>query len=98
MLSLESAKKKVQDYLNLKYETKNDALVIREDYIVHKEYGWIFSYESKKYLETKEIRYRRVGNFPLLILKDSGKIYPVDNVEYLEKIVKEQQSHLSIEV
>jgi hypothetical protein len=98
MLNLESAKKEIQDHLNLKYETENDALVIREDYIVHKEYGWIFSYESKKYLETGEIRYRRVGNFPLLIFKDSGKIYSVDSVKHLEKIVQEHQSYLSIEV
>ena len=93
MLDLESAKKKVLAYLDSRYKIKNDALVIREDFIVSKDYGWIFSYESKRFLETGEFRYRRVSNYPLLIFKNSGKIYPVNTTDDLEKLVKENQSH-----
>ncbi len=93
MLNLESAKKKVVAYLDSQYKVKDEPLVmIREDFIVTKDYGWIFSYESKRFLETGELRYRLVGNYPLLIFKDSGEIYPVDTIDDLEKIVKEHQA------
>jgi hypothetical protein len=87
MLDLESAKLKVLEYLNSKYKLFDDTLAIREDFIVEKEYGWIFSYDSKKFLETKEFRYRRIGNHPILIFKDDGEIYPVANTSDLEIIV-----------
>jgi Immunity protein 35 len=93
MLNLESAKLKVLKYLNTKNKLDNDVLAIREDFIVEKEYGWIFSYDSKKFLETGEFRYRRIGNHPILIFKDNGEIYPVTNISDLEIIVKKRNKN-----
>jgi hypothetical protein len=87
MLDLESAKSRILTYLNNQNTILNDALAIREDFIIEKEYGWIFSYDSKIFLEAGEFRYRRVGNYPLLIFKDSGEIYPVNNISVLKNLV-----------
>ncbi len=49
-------------------------LIILESEIIEKWYGWIFCYNSKKYLETGDIMDSVVGNCPLFISKLNGEI------------------------
>jgi hypothetical protein len=90
MLDLETAKRKVLSFLNTTYSIEGDELAIREDFFIEKDYGWIFSYDSKKFFETGEFRFRRVGNHPVLILKDSGEIYLVATTQILENVLSEK--------
>jgi Immunity protein 35 len=94
MLDLESAKLIVLTYLNSRNTVQGDTLAIREDFIVEKEYGWIFSYDSSKFIETGEFRYRRVANFPILIFKDNGEMFPVNIYSDLESIITEHNKRL----
>ncbi|MEM7181839.1 MAG: YrhB domain-containing protein [Spirochaetota bacterium] len=56
--------------LELKIDEKND-IVITE--IEERDYGWIFHYNFKKFLETKNLKHSLIGNVPLFVFKDNGK-------------------------
>ena len=62
--------------LALEYLNKNPKLeiAILDDKTIETEYGWIFAYDSKKWVETKIGGYRIVGNYPILVEKIDGSI------------------------
>jgi hypothetical protein len=54
---------------------RGDSLVIIESSTIEKDYGWIFFYNSRKYLETKKDRYLLYGGGPIVIEKEDGSIH-----------------------
>ena len=73
----------------LKEISKIDAVKIASDHIekissagvrcaltdmIETQFGWIFFFQSKKYLETKNFIYRLAGNGPITIDKFSGDV------------------------
>jgi len=65
--------------LALEYLNKNPKLeiAILDDKTIETEYGWIFAYDSKKWVETKIGGYRIVGNYPILVEKLDSSIRTV---------------------
>jgi hypothetical protein len=57
------------------------------------DFGWIFFYDSKQYIETDDYRYRLVGNAPIIVDRSdssvhvTGTAYPIDYFieEYRQK-------------
>jgi len=48
-------------------------VVILAERTIEKSYGWVFRYQSKKYVESKEMRDMLIGNCPILVTK-SGEL------------------------
>lgn len=88
-LTYDKAKFLAQTWVNVM--TLDIAEVIDEATIT-KPYGWVFIYQSKKYLETQDISEMIIGNAPILVdrfhgeLKILGTAYPVEH--YLEEYEK----------
>ena len=53
--------------------SKIDTIIVKEA-IIEKQYGFIFSYTSKKYYETRNSKYAVAGNAPFLVENETGKI------------------------
>jgi hypothetical protein len=49
--------------------------VILEDQTVEKPFGWVFSYAPKKYVETKDMKYLRPGDGPLVVQREDGTTF-----------------------
>ena len=58
------------DYVNPEIELK-----IVEDLTQEHEFGWVFFYNSKKYLESGDFRNALAGNAPLIIDRNSGQLF-----------------------
>jgi hypothetical protein len=49
------------------------------------EFGWLFAFSAKEYLETGDVRYALAGNAPLIVDRQDGQLYvtgtahPVDH-------------------
>ena len=54
---------------------RGDSLVIVEHATIEKEYGWIFFYNSRKYLETKKERYQLYGGIGVVVEKADGCVH-----------------------
>jgi hypothetical protein len=48
--------------------------VILEEYTIVKPYGWIFFYNSRQFVETKNWLYALGGNGPAVVERDSGRV------------------------
>jgi len=58
-----------------KYLEDGDTLQIINTSIIETDYGWVFFWNSKKYLETKKSRYFLVGNGPFVVEKADGSVH-----------------------
>ena len=57
-------------FLNDRYQDPDDHLVVLADAAVEKPYGWVFFYQSRRYLDTRDFLHRLVGNGPVVVLRD----------------------------
>jgi hypothetical protein len=48
------------------------------------EFGWVFFYDSRRYLETGEFSCRLAGNAPLLIERLSGRLWTLGTARSLD--------------
>jgi hypothetical protein len=89
MLNYSKAEKLALFYVDLISDGEGIVLL---NVTITKPYGWIFFYQSKKFLETKDMRYMLLGNAPFLIdningeLKVFGTAYSIE--QYLKKYEK----------
>jgi Immunity protein 35 len=77
-ISEDKARKLVHTYINAKYSehraVKVELLAIKK-VVSYGEYGWIFSYDTKKSIDNENWRYSLAGNHPIFVFKDSGDMY-----------------------
>jgi hypothetical protein len=52
----------------------DDPFVVDEEWTMEKSFGWVFFYNSKKFVETGEFRFRLAGNGPVTINKFAGAV------------------------
>ncbi|MEO7715814.1 MAG: YrhB domain-containing protein [Capsulimonas sp.] len=53
---------------------KDDVFVINDQWMIEKSYAWVFSYTTRRHLETGDMRYALVGPGPLMVIRDTGKL------------------------
>ncbi len=71
-MDAQSAKKIVEQYLQ-PVEPGDNVFGIFDNKTVETAYGWVFYYNSKQYIETREMRHMLVGPTPLLV-RHSGEL------------------------
>lgn len=97
MLTKPQALKLASDRL-LKMSPSDDVFTIVDADTIEKPFGWVFFYNSKRYLETGKFSYRLAGNGPVIVNKRDGSIEffgahrpPLEIVqEYERKLAKER--------
>ncbi|TAG95403.1 MAG: hypothetical protein EAZ09_26060 [Oscillatoriales cyanobacterium] len=80
MIDKQTAYKIVKDELESSYKLEGDEVVIIDDRIIEEDFGWIFFYQSRRALETNMIRYKIVGNYPIIVDRLDSTIHYL-NVE-----------------
>jgi hypothetical protein len=63
--------------------------VILEDKTAEKEFGWVFFYTTKKYLETKDPRTLIPGSAPLVVERAGGRTHHLDSSLGPDKAIEE---------
>ena len=61
------AKQIAQEHIN-KHLLRMNIIIIDED-TIEKEYGWVFFYQSKEFVETGDFSYKLAGNGPIIVEK-----------------------------
>lgn len=49
--------------------------VILDEHTIEEDFGWVFFYQSKQYLETNDFRFALAGNAPYIVNKLDGSIH-----------------------
>lgn len=94
MLNFETAKKMVEEQINVSYNADGDELVELEEETIQKEYGWIFLYTSRRLIETGDLNYMVGGNAPVVVNKRTGKLTFLGTAEPLEEYVRRYEESM----
>jgi Immunity protein 35 len=99
MINEEMAREIAKEFIeSLPFESlSEDKLVIIDEYTVKKPYGWIFSYNTHKFLETQDYGDALVNNSPIIVNKQTGSVEEIPggplyrkNLEEYEKRIQSQ--------
>jgi hypothetical protein len=74
--------------------TPADPFIVVENDTIEKSFGWVFFYNSKKFLETGEFRQRLAGNGPVIVNKHNGSIEFFGTNKPPQEIVEEYEKRL----
>jgi hypothetical protein len=92
MIDKETARKLAYKYLNSTNPHVKDEIIIRDEYTIEKEYGWIFRYNTKTYIETGDYGKSLIGGGPLIVEKSDGSLEmlgsaysPEDQIRWYEE-------------
>jgi hypothetical protein len=70
-------------------------VVIVDRLTVEKPYGWVFHYDSKRYVETLDDRYALWGNGPVLV-ESNGTVHQIGSAQgAAEKYLNELERRMS---
>lgn len=67
---------------------EGDELMIIESETIEKEWGWVFFYSSKKFIETNDFRYAVAGNAPYIVLRKNGRILDTGTAYSIDHYIK----------
>ena len=73
MITKNEAERLVLEHLR-KMETPDLPFAINNDKTIERPFGWVFFYNSKKFLETRDMRFRLAGNGPITVNKSNGEL------------------------
>lgn len=74
MLDRATATTLVTQHINADYHVPGDELVVLDEETLEKDYGWVFFYTSRQYLETGDFQYMLGGNGPLIVDRFDGSL------------------------
>jgi hypothetical protein len=74
MISKNEAKVMAERFLNTQ-PTEDYTLILNEEATLEESFGWFFFYNSKEYLVDANSSFALAGNSPIIVDKDSGKLY-----------------------
>ena len=68
--------------------------IILIDETIEKEWGWVFFYQSKDYVESKDFRDMLAGNAPIIVDKISGKLSYTGTAHEIEFYINEYEQSI----
>lgn len=75
MLTLSQAKDLVAARLTIgDYGDSEASVVVMDELTIQKPYGWVFFYQSQRFLETGDPRDGLAGNSPLIVNRHTGEV------------------------
>jgi len=94
MIAEKEAREMVMGEILRNWTIENDEPVILDELTIEKDFGWIFFYNSRKFIETEEFSYTILGNAPIIINKFDGSLHYTGTAYEVEHYITEYESNL----
>ena len=78
---------------NLDSQENSGVAVLEEETIEH-EWGWVFFYQSKEYIKTRDFRDALAGNAPYIVNRNNGQIKATGTAHPIEHYIQEYEQSL----
>ena len=91
MITLAEATKIALAYISKLEQSTEDPVILLESKTIEKPFGWVYFYDSKLYIETGEFECQLLGNAPLIINRNSGKIHVTGTAYPIEHYIEEYE-------
>ena len=86
-ISFDEARKIAQDYLEK--ITRRHALVLLDRLTREEDFGWVFFYNSKLFVETRDINHALGGNAPIIVNRVDGSLYETGTAHSIDYYILE---------
>jgi len=83
------AEQVAREYLRTKEGDSGGDLVLLVEETIERNFGWVFFYDSKRHIETGDIRHALAGNAPIVVTKTDGRIHETGTAYPLEHYLQE---------
>lgn len=98
LISKDEARKIVDSQLKFiqsnSLDLEGDELVIIDEATIEKDFGWVFFYQSKKFLKTKNFSDQLLGNAPYIVNRFDGSFEITGTANEIECYISEYQRNL----
>lgn len=94
MINLADAKTIVRSYLEKVGRQAGEQLEIVETETIERPFGWVFFYNSRKYLRTKNFSDMLAGNAPLIVNRETGDLHVTGTAHPIEHYIAEYEASL----
>lgn len=74
-----------------------EPLGLMEEKTLEKGFGWVFFYNTKRYLETGEFTYMLAGNAPFIVDKRDGSLHETGTAEPIEIYISKYEEQCGID-
>jgi hypothetical protein len=64
-------------------------LAIMDDATLERDFGWVFFWSSREFVETGDIQYGLLGNAPLIVDKEDGTLHVTGTGRPTEEYIRE---------
>jgi hypothetical protein len=92
--SAEEARSLAEKYLPERPMASLAEVVILDEHTIETDFGWVFFWNSKKYMETGEFQYALAGNAPLIVDRRDGSVHLTSTAYPVEEIIENyRKSH-----
>jgi hypothetical protein len=88
-MTSEEALRVAARYIERKEPEAGCELVVLESNTIEKNFGWVFFYDTRRHVETKDFRFALAGNAPIIVIKESGVVQETGTAYPLEHYVSE---------
>lgn len=88
MITLEEARRMADKAIKATCSVPGDVPEILDDATRTTDYGWIFFYNSRRFLQTGDNSARLAGNGPVIVEKNSGKATRLGTARGIENQIK----------
>jgi len=78
-------------WLDTKRPLPDDRFVIRKELTRERAFGWVFSYHSERWLQTRDPKYDVTDNAPLIIDRDNGSVHVTGTAHPLDHYIAEYE-------
>jgi hypothetical protein len=97
MIDINRARDLVKELIDARYEhTQDDELVILDDETIEREFGWVFFYTSRRFLETGNALYMLFGNAPIIVDRRDGSLHVTGTARSVEEYIRDFESKRAI--
>ena len=100
MVDYHIAKEIAIKHIYTEFLDSNSEIVIIEDTVIEKEWGWIFIYQDKRWVNDRVISYIIPGIPTIVVEKKDGKVYYLDEGKTMEdcinKYIKRRKINLDL--
>ena len=93
MIDKATAEKMVADYVNASYHVDGDELIVVDEATIEKDYGWVFFYTSRRFLETGDICYMVAGNGPIIVDRQNGTMIQLGTALPVKEYIEEYEAN-----
>ena len=87
------ARRLVEIYLAEVPRKSPNELSVMDEHTIETDFGWVFFWNSKKYLQTGDLAHALAGNAPLIVDRRDGSLHETSTAKPVEDCIDEYRKY-----